>query len=565
MGTWGRAAWRWCHQEAWVPEIAFVPFAVGLSWSLLAIKGIPQTHDGLGLVFIEAYRQSYLAGDYFPTWTAFGEQGHGSALLILYHRLHAQLAAVLALKTGTVAALKVSIPFFLTIGAMGMRRLCRLHGARPWVAWLAGLLLMSSQYALADWYIRGASAELAAFMLVPWGLRYAFELLDRRWGAVRLAIASSLIFYAHMMTFYFFVVTASVVVGGAFLRLRTCGWRRLRAGLWRATIFVALLTIAIGPYAAAVLYVSDFSAVGKLGMSPNPYAWSWFFADPTLSWSRVVVEGTMTLEVGRWCVLCLVLFAILAPAGARAIWQRAGGIVILAICFVILQHNGMAFWFDLLPGAAKIQFPGRLLVHIETITLLCMAIATEAALRSHVPFVRLVARVLPIVGAACQGNQARGSQSAIWGLNVERSVAKEALADDTDILTKKLSMSTSWGVFLPHLHGSHPDVQPFLKASDGCFISSTQLTAGLPVPVVPKNVAGPVTFTVHGKGCTVKLNQIQSPLLRVDLSLPGAMRQTDDGMTLIDAPRDGTVVRVYERGVMDLARKWLVQKIRRFP
>ncbi len=77
---------------------------------------MPQTHDGLGLVFIEAYRRAYLAHDYFPLWTPFGELGHGSALLILYHRLHAQLAAVVALKYGTVVALKTSIPFWLTVG-----------------------------------------------------------------------------------------------------------------------------------------------------------------------------------------------------------------------------------------------------------------------------------------------------------------------------------------------------------------------------------------------------------------------------------------------------------------
>ncbi len=41
---------------------------------------------------------------------------------------------------------------------------------------------MSANYAIADWYIRGASAELTAFMLVPWGYRYAFELFERRWG-----------------------------------------------------------------------------------------------------------------------------------------------------------------------------------------------------------------------------------------------------------------------------------------------------------------------------------------------------------------------------------------------
>src|SRR3984957_2920114 len=101
--------------------------------------------------------------------------------------------------------MKVCVPFWLSVGGMGMRRLCRLHGARPWVAWIAGVMLMAANYTLADWYIRGAAAEFVGFMLVPWGLLYVYELLERRWGAVRLAVTASLLFYAHMLTFYFFV------------------------------------------------------------------------------------------------------------------------------------------------------------------------------------------------------------------------------------------------------------------------------------------------------------------------------------------------------------------------
>ena len=195
----GLSSWRgalrrfWCQRE-WLSELGFVPLALIASWSLFAIKGVPLTHDGLGMVVIEAYRRAYGVRNYFPLWTVFGENGHGSALLILYHRLHAGLAAVLALKTGSVVAMKASIPFWLVVGGMGMRRLCRYHGARPWLAWIGGALLISAPYTLTDWYIRGATAELTAFMLVPWGLRYAAELLEadrRRWSAVRFAVASA--------------------------------------------------------------------------------------------------------------------------------------------------------------------------------------------------------------------------------------------------------------------------------------------------------------------------------------------------------------------------------------
>jgi hypothetical protein len=264
-------------------------------------------------------------------------------------------------------------------------------------------------------------------------------------------------------------------------------------------------------------------------------------------------------------VLCLAVFLLLAPASRGAIWRRAGGLMILTVWYVLLQHYGMGFWFELLPGATKIQFPGRLLVFIVSVAIVCMAIATEAALRSPLPFVRVIACALPVVAAAFQGNQARGTQSAIWGLNVERSVADEALADDNDVLTRKVSMNQSWNDFIPHMHGSNPPLQPFLKASDGCLITSPTLTKGVAQAQVENNVAGPISFTTVGKNCVIAVNQIQSSLLQAELSKPGGMRQSGDGMMVIDAPSDGTVVRIHDRGVLDLAKKFLIEKTRRFP
>jgi hypothetical protein len=560
---------RWCRQNEWLSELGFIPVAVAFSWCLVAYSGIPATHDGLGLVFIEAYRRAYRAGEFFPTWTPFGENGHGSALLILYHRLHAQLAAVLALWTGTVVALKVSIPFWLTIGGIGMRRLCRFHDVRPWVAWLCGTFLMSSHYATADWYIRGATAEMTAFMLVPWGLRYASELFERRWGAVRMAVTTALIFYAHMMTFFFFFVTAAVVIAVDFFRLRVYGWRRLRSAALRGLAFGTLVTCLMGPAAAAVTYTTAFSGISKLGLRDHPgdfLPFQPYFADPALSWSRWVFEGEMSLEIGRWILLCLGFFLVIERGARLSVWRRAGGLVLLAAWYLALQHYGMTFWIAMLPGAEKIQFPARLLVFIVTIAIVAMGIATEAALRSDAPVVRAIACGLPLFGALWQGNQTRGNQSAIWGwMHIERGVADEGLAGRNDALTRKVSMNQAWPVFLPTRHGYNSAWQPFLKASPGCLLSSPVLTKGAQVEEVTDNVAGSVSFTVHGTGCTVKYNQIQSVLLSVQLSKPGAVRQTTEGLTLIEAPTDGTVVQVGGRGWLDLAGKFLVEKTRRFP
>ncbi len=560
----GRAVRAAFDRWEWLSELGFVPLALVFSWSLFAIPELPLTHDGLGLCFIESYRRSYKGGNFFPIWNVFGELGHGSGIFILYHRLHAQLTAVLALATGTVVALKVSIPVLLLVGAAGMRRLCRSRGVRPWVAFVAGALVMSANYTWTEWYIRGATAELTAFMLVPWGLRYAFEVFERRWGAVRLALASAAIFYAHMMTSYFFLVIVAGILTHSLVQRRSAGWLSLRAALGRALAFGALCLAAVGPYAAAVTYTVGFSGVGSLGMRSSAgdyFPYSAFLIDPSFSWSRAVVEGQYSVEVGRWLLLCLGVLLVLSPGARASVWRRTGGLAVLAVWFFALQHFGMGFWFDLLPGASKIQFPQRLLVFVVTVTILCTAVAIEAALRSAAPFVRVVARALPLLAVACQGNMARGTQGTIRDAHVEKKNLDDMVAAKNGVLVQHVSSYTSWDDFLPRRH-AYPPESAFLSASEGCQIAPG--SGQPPGQVIEQNAALPYSFRVVGEHCTVKLGQLQSVLLKVALSAPGSVREADDGMTIIETS-GSTMVELRDRGVMDLARKFIVEKTRRRP
>jgi hypothetical protein len=226
----------------------------------------------------------------------------------------------------------------------------------------------------------------------------------------------------------------------------------------------------------------------------------------------------------------------------------------------------MQFWFELLRGAENIQFATRLLVHMVVIALVCMAIATEGALRSRSPAVRVIARVVPLVAVVCQGNMTRGMQSAIWWGNADRKVVDDALADEANIDTPKVSLNWAWSKYLPRRHGSSPPVQPFLQASVDCLLLSRDLMGGAPVTTVERNVqVRSLDFTVLGNNCTVKLDQIHSTLLQVQLSKPGDVREAQDGTTNIDVPTGGIVVHLGERSIWDLAKKWIFEETRRFP
>jgi hypothetical protein len=538
------------------------------SWSIFAVTGMPMTHDGFGFAFVEAYRRAYRAGDFFPLWTAFAEKGHGSELPILYHRLHAQVSGALAVAVGSLWALKISVPVALTVGAAGMRRLARSFGARPWVAWLAGVLLMSSNYTVSDWFVRGAVAELTGFMLLPWCIDHALRAFDDDWAPFRLAFSASLLFYAHMTTFYVFGLIAFGLMAGALWRMRVHGLTRLRTAVGRGAVFAVLVGCAIFPYAAAVKYMLAFSGIESLGMRTDHFAyfpWSAYFEDPNLSWTRAIVEGEMSVEIGRWVLLCLGVMLVVAPAARKAIRQRLWGLALVAIFFIALQRQPMAFIFDMFPGASKLQFPSRLLVYVVPIVLLCTAVAVEAALRSADPVARAIARAMPVVAAVGQLNLAIAMQRSIWGTQVPRSEIDAAVENMSDVTTGKMSLFTSWDFYLPKKHGTAP-LSPFLEASEGCTVSSRELTRGIAVRTVMENAqCNSLSFAVHGQNCTVKLNQYETPLLRFELSQPGVVRKAPDFTTLLDVPVDGTVVRVRERSVFDLARRWILQKVRRRP
>lgn len=558
-------------------ELAYVPCALVLTWSLFVVRGIPLTHDGLGVVWLEWYRRAYLAGDWFPTWTPFASNGHGSPAPIAYHRLHPQIFGALAIVTGPVLALKISVPLLLVVGAAGLRRLCRMLGARPAIAWIAGVLLMSANYTVVDWFVRGAIAEFTAFMLVPWCIRYALLLFSDARGPWRLAAASVLLFFAHMMTFYYFILVAMVLCLGDLIALRRFGGGRVRQAVARGATFAALMTCAIGPYVAALQYAVAFTPIATFKMRWDDEAyrsWSSCLLDPSFSFWRANLEGAMSAEVGRWMLLALATVLAISAAARRVVFGPLRTLVVLAIVFFVLQPHPMAFVFDLVPGASKIQLPSRLLVFIVPITCLALAVGTERAVRSFAPCVRAIAWATLFVATAGQVHLAIDTQRSIWGSThdsgrlagrVERSTLDRAFADPDDSTGHGLAQWETWDLFLPTGLSPLPRT-PFLQTEGACTISSSskRLMLGSDASAAQAPLqCNRVSFTVHGGNCEVGLSQYRSPLLRVRLSGPGAVRTSHDGTTVIRVENDGTTVQIDERSILDLARLWLVEKLSR--
>src|SRR5664279_4796333 len=194
---------------------------------ILVLPGWPENHDGVACFQrVEIFRRAFAEGNLVPLWTPLAENGYGSPFPFFYHRLFNTLAGAAALATGSTSlAVKVVIPLLLFAGALGMRRTILAMGLGEFHATSGALLLVFSNYAYTDWFVRGAFAEFAAFMLVPWLTLAALGVVRGTpragWG---LGAVLSLMFFAQSTIFVFAFALVLVAFAGALVLSKD--WRR---------------------------------------------------------------------------------------------------------------------------------------------------------------------------------------------------------------------------------------------------------------------------------------------------------------------------------------------------
>ncbi|HEX4514711.1 MAG TPA: hypothetical protein VH054_14275 [Polyangiaceae bacterium] len=545
-----------------VVDSLYVLFAFAASWCLWRVPGIPVTHDGFGLQIVESYRRTYLAHDYFPTWFSFASNGRGSMFPMLYHRLHGQVFGLLAVKLGAELATKLSIPICLLVGAAGMRRLAEAYGVRPRIAWLLGLFLMTTPYAICDWFTRGAVAELMAFMLVPWCLRALVRTLRGQAQGVGLAVSIVLLFFAHMLAFYFFSFFVFAATVDHVLRTRRLGSRAVWKPIGRLARAGALSMVVVGPYVAAVEFVVGLSPITDIAMRSDALAYMKFreyFFDTAARWTYVANNThQMRVEIGRWVLVALVACVALVPRGARVIGRDLMWMIVPSLAFMLVQPRELSFVFDTFPGASKVQFPMRLLVYVVPTTLLCLGVAAEQAMRRGGLAVRTGVVLAVVTAAAGQFYLAIDVQRfmrlrSYTDLEVDESIAS------ADPMKTKLEEYPGWQFFTPGFRRAPEEAIPLVDAGN-CLVSSKALLGVARASTIWSWAPfKSLELTTHGQGCRVVIAQYQTPLLDVTLSRHGHVSETSDGTIVVDAPDDETIVRLRRRTIFELGARWLKQ------
>ena len=221
--------------------VLFTALALATLVPLWSDAGWPLSHEGDAFAhrtYVYARHFSWL--DFLPIWSSIDASGFGSPMPLLYHKLFYLPAAALALATGSLkAADGMTVAAFLVIGAIGMSRTLRLLGASPLASAIGGCCLITANYTVINWLVRGALAEFCAAMIVPWVFLTLVKTIQSARFPIAFGVALALLWLSHSVLAYYtgLLVAIAYVISAA---LGVAPWRALRPSMiWRPMLVFA--------------------------------------------------------------------------------------------------------------------------------------------------------------------------------------------------------------------------------------------------------------------------------------------------------------------------------------
>jgi hypothetical protein len=517
-----------------VAVAAVLPFSGSDGW--------PNTHEGLSLFErAEGFRRAFAAGDFFPLWTPFCHNGHGSPWPFFYHRLFSTVSGGLAWGLGsTYRGVQLALVALLFVGALGAAASARRLGASRAVQVLAAFLLCFSPYAFFDWLVRGAGAEFSAMMLYPWLLWACLRLRAEGRGGAAAGLVLALLFYAHTVMFLYALPTFALALG---FMLARHGWRPTLVAAGQAALAVL---VPCAPYAVLMVRLGRYFNTGALGIfSPEReyvplgrYLWDSEF-HWGLQWKGVTPELGPALLVG---LAVLATLALLSRDGP----PRGRGPVLAFPCaaaafYALLQVPLSAPFYRAVPFASLLQFPWRLVGFLTSLLVLVWAVLVEDALRRE-GWRRGLA--LAVVGLSASAALVLGWKATHPRYDTEpRAFIESHLArlDRPWSANEYLPLSVlSAGVIAPPM--------PFLS-SRGCERMTAEPALALEGPLHFERI----TLTVSSQqGCAVHFNQYLTPFLALEASGPVRFGPTSVGTLGIELPPGEHHVTLRRRGFLEL-------------
>jgi hypothetical protein len=365
-----------------LPLVAFATVAVMTLcpvWGHLD-AGWPFSHEGPAfaqrtLIYAEHFRSF----DFAPIWSSADNDGFGSPMPLMYHKLFYLVAAPLFLATGSMnAGLLLALFAMLVVGALGMYRLMNALGASALGATFAGTALIVANYTVTNWMVRGNVAEMSAAMMVPWVLEAFMRSMAQRRVTVGLGTSLALVWLGHSVLAYFL----ALLLAAAFLLclpVKITTWSMLDPRwLWRP---VAVFAGVLLPFVVPMLVVGRDYQFDRILTPPflPEYQFrplGWYVWDTHWHFGRTVAGLTLQLDppmLALAAVGAIVVFSRFGHGATRELGARVFPIAVVFLLALVLQLPWTARLYHWIPGALYIQFPWRLLA-VMTPTLIATAI-----------------------------------------------------------------------------------------------------------------------------------------------------------------------------------------------
>ena len=517
---------------------------LGLAFAILlpfyGYDGWPNNHEALSIFErAEGFRRAYEAGDFFPLWTPFCHNGHGSPWPFFYHRLFTTLSGSLAWLLGsTYRGVQLALVLVLFVGASGVAAAARGLGASPRVQVLVAFLLCFSQYAFFDWLIRGAAAELSAMMLYPWLLWACLRLHAEGRGGWTVGLALALLFYAHTVMFLYAFPTLAIALGFVLARR---GWRTTLVATGQAALVVLVLC---APYAVLLVRLGRYFNTDVLGMfvPDKEFLPLWRYVwDSEFRWGRQW-QG-VTPELGRALLAGVTVLAAVTLGSRGSLRGRGTGLAFLSLAagfYALLQLPLSAPFYRGIPFALLLQFPWRLVGFLTVLLVLVLGVLVESSIQ--------------------RGGWRRGLALAMAGLALLTGVrvwwkATHPLYEAygrTELENQLAGLDRPWSAneYLPRTIlpvGLAPPM-PFLS-HEGCARVEAEPAAALHGPLHFDRISLSVSAS---QGCAVHFNQFLTPFLGYETNGPAQFLLTPAGTLAIHLPAGEHQLVLRRRGFLEL-------------
>lgn len=369
--------------------LAFTAFAALIA--LLCLRpvllqhGWPVNHDGAKMFFrTEVFAAHFKQGDYFPVWSGSDAYNYGTPMPTYYQRLFFTVSGVVYLLAHDLkSATVVTLGLLMVTGALGMRAAVAVLSTNRGLRYAMPAAFLLSNYAFTDWLVRGAAAEFAAMMLVPWLLWWSLTLVTHGRFSLSIIAIFGLLFYAHNaiglisvpLPLLAFLIHLVATARGGRLTPRLLARPAISAAATAALIAPALLMqVRMNrDFDPTTKITQDFAIVGGFRDAKD------YVLDQSYAW--LTSGGGYSVQLNLVSAITFVAL-VLFTAARYAKRQRDGvsrpprpaSLLLLVLLggYSFLQLRRSLSTYNAIPLLPQIQFPWRMLTIITPLLLLAI-------------------------------------------------------------------------------------------------------------------------------------------------------------------------------------------------